>query len=65
MTDSELKELYQYAKLGKAAMNVIDVIDKFGGSDYICTEKTDFLEDSCCIECEWHEFCKVRQEVDK
>lgn len=64
MTDQEFKKLYQYAKLGKAALDVTKKADKFG-TDSLCTGKTDFEDDDTCKECEWYEFCKLLQEVDK
>ena len=61
MTDQESKRIYQYAKLGKA---VIDVLHKsYFKTDSICAVVTP--ENYCCQDCKWYEFCKIRQEVDK
>lgn len=65
MTDQELKTIYDYAKLGKAAM---DVVHKgcAGTVDFLCIDKNDYEEDDVvCQACDWYEFCKLRQEVDK
>ena len=64
MTDQELRTIYQYAKLGKAAMDVTNHTSCV--TEPICSDKTDYKEnDGCCIACEWYEFCKLRQGVGK
>ena len=64
MTDKESKRIYQYAKLGKAVMDVIhnsnDVCVRS-----LCTYDDYDGEDEICLECDWLKFCKLRQGVDK
>lgn len=60
MTDQELQELYNYAKLGKAALDVIH--KSYIETDEICVD-VNLLDDYCRDICPWYEFCKLRQEV--
>ena len=65
MTDQEFQELYQYAKLGKAALELMNKpLGEHGLTD-VCETSEMFNDDKECKACFAYEFCKLRQEVDK
>lgn len=59
----EIGELFELAKLGAAAL---EVMDNVGYEDYSkpCNEHV-YYNSRSCQPCNWKTFCKLRKELDK